>query len=111
MSALNIPFLGAGALLLLAIYKFIIYPTFLSPLSKIPSAHWSSSISPLWILWTRFHCRENREVHSAHLKLGAIVRLAPNELSVSNIGSVRTIYGAGFEKGEWYSIFDNYGYV
>ncbi len=109
MFLLSVPVLAVLVVAILAIYKFIIYPTFISPLSKIPNAHWSSSISPLWILWTRFQCQENRKVHAAHLKHGSVVRLAPNELSVNDVGGLRTVYAGGFEKGQWYSIFDNYG--
>jgi len=111
MSVLSIPLLASLAISILAIYTFIIYPALISPLSKIPNAHWSAPISPLWILWTRYKCRENRTVHAAHLKLGCIIRLAPNELSVNDVGGLRTVYAGGFEKGPWYSIFDNYGQV
>lgn len=109
MLSLSIPVLAFSALSLLAIYKFIIYPTFLSPLSKIPNAHWSSPISPFWSLWIKYKVRENREVHAAHLKYGSVVRLGPNELSVNDVAGLKTVYAGGFEKGEWYSIFDNYG--
>jgi hypothetical protein len=99
-------------LLVVAIYIFLIYPALLSPLSKIPSAHWSSPFSSAWILWVRFNNHENREVHAAHLEHGAIVRLGPNEISINSVdGGIRTVYSGGFEKGDWYSIFDNYGYV
>ena len=111
MSFLTIPTLGFLALALLATYKYIIHPTFISPLSKIPSAHWSASISPLWILYIRYKSRENRTLHAAHEKLGGVIRIGPNELSVNDVGGLRTVYSRGFEKGEWYSIFDNYGYV
>ncbi len=111
MAILSIPLFAFIVLSSLALYKFIIYPTFLSPLSKIPNAHWSAPISPFWILWTRFHCHENEYVHAAHLKRGAVIRLAPNELSINDIGGLRTVYAGGFEKGQWYSIFDNYGYI
>ena len=109
MSLLSIPILAPIAISIAAIYKFIVYPTLISPLSKIPNAHWSTPISPIWILWTRYQCQENRKVHAAHLKHGSVVRLAPNELSVNDIGGLRTVYAGGFEKGQWYSIFDNYG--
>ncbi|CZT11795.1 related to pisatin demethylase cytochrome P450 [Rhynchosporium agropyri] len=111
MSILSIPTLGLAFILFLAIHKLIIHPAFLSPLSKIPNAHWSVPFSPLWILWTRFKSRENRVTHTAHQKHGSVIRLAPNELSVSDLDGLRTIYGGGFEKGKWYSIFDNYGSV
>lgn len=109
MSLFSIPILAFTALSLLALYKFIIYPTLLSPLSSIPNAHWSSPVSSLWSLWIKYKVRENRVVHAAHLKHGSVVRLGPNELSVNDVGGLRTVYAGGFEKGEWYSIFDNYG--
>ena len=49
-------------------------------------------------------------MHAAHQKHGPIIRLGPNEISVNQVdGGIRTVYGGGFEKGEWYRIFDNYG--
>jgi hypothetical protein len=111
MLLLSIPVLAFIALVLLALYKFIIYPAFISPLSKVPNAHWTAPFSPAWIIWTRFRARENRTVHAAHLRLGPVIRLAPNELSVNDVAGLKTVYAGGFEKGEWYSIFDNYGYA
>jgi hypothetical protein len=111
MLLLSIPVLAFIALLLLALYKFIIYPAFISPLSKVPNAHWTAPFSPAWIIWTRFRAQENRTVHAAHLRLGPVIRLGPNELSVNDVAGLKTVYAGGFEKGEWYSIFDNYGYV
>lgn len=97
-------------LILAAIYKLLVYPALISPLSKVPNAHWSAPFSSAWILWVRFNSRENREIHGAHLEKGRIVRLGPNEISVNCVdGGIRNVYGGGFEKGNWYSIFDNYG--
>lgn len=110
MTQTSISMLALGLLSGLIIYKYIIYSTFVSPLSKVPNAHWSSPISPIWILWTRYQVRENRAVHAAHLKYGPVIRLAPNELSVNDVAGLRTVYAGGFEKGQWYSLFDNYGY-
>lgn len=99
------------AIFLFGLYKFIAYPAIISPLSKIPNAHWSVPYSPLWILWVRFNGTENRDVRSVHLKLGSVVRLGPNEISIGTIdGGVKTVFGGGFEKGDWYAAFDNYGY-
>ncbi|OTB11170.1 hypothetical protein K445DRAFT_370562 [Daldinia sp. EC12] len=91
------------------IYKYILYPSIFSPLSKIPTPHWSCSISPIWILWARFNGRENRTLHAAHKQYGPIVRVGPKELSVNSVEAVKTIYQGGFDKHEWYSLFDNYG--
>ena len=85
------------------IYKFFIYPVFISPLSKIPSAHPSCSFSSFLILWKRCWGGEVEFIHNGHLEHGPIVRLGPNELSVNCIdGGLRTIYPGGFEKPDWY---------
>ncbi|KAF2460675.1 putative cytochrome P450 monooxygenase [Lineolata rhizophorae] len=93
------------------LYKYILYPAFLSPLAAIPNANPTSAISPLWILWTRFKQRENVTVHSAHKRLGPIVRLGPNEIGVNCVkGGLLTVYAGGFEKSDWYpNLFCNYG--
>lgn len=106
-----IPLAAGCALFCLAIYKFVLYPAFISPLSKIPNAHWSASISPFWILYHRQQQNDTLTVNEKHQKLGPIIRLAPNELSVNSVeGGIRAIYAGGFEKGTWYSnVFSNYG--
>lgn len=98
MFSLSIPVLAFSALFLLSIYRFIIYPIFLSPLAKVPNAHWSSPFLPLWILWTRFYSKENRTLHAAHLKYGPVIRVAPNELSINDISGVRTVYTGGLRR-------------
>ena len=96
---------------LYAIYKYLVYPIFVSPLSKIPNAHVSSPFSPLWILWKRYKEEENKTIHAAHGKHGNIVRLGPNEISVACVDEgIRTVYSGGFEKWSWYpNQFSNYG--
>lgn len=108
---LSIPMLAGVFVALVAVYQFLIYPFFLSPLSKIPNAHPTSAISPAWILWVRFTSRNNRTIQAAHERYGPIVRLAPNELSINCVdGGLRTIYAGGFEKHDWYpNLFGAYG--
>lgn len=101
--------LGFATILIALIWKLIIHPAFVSPLAKIPNAHWSAPFSPAWILFQRFRCRENRTVHALHRELGPLIRLGPNELSTNDNEGLRLVYGGGFEKGKWYSIFDNFG--
>ena len=105
-------------LLIVVVYVFfyilwvqVIIPTFISPLSKIPNAHFTSSFSPFWILWKRYVAQENRAIHAAHVKHGEIVRLGPNEVSINCVdGGIRTVYSGGFEKWAWYpNQFENYG--
>jgi hypothetical protein len=89
----------------------IVRPLFLSPLAKIPAAHWSAPLSPLWILSARKRSRENRLLHDAHRRLGPVVRVGPNDVSIDGAEAVRAVYQGGFEKDPWYSVFDNYGCV
>ncbi|MCJ1240866.1 hypothetical protein MMC14_008870 [Varicellaria rhodocarpa] len=102
--------IGSIALLSLFLYRFIFFPAFLSPLSKIPNAHWTSSIFPIWIWWKRHAAVESLSIYSAHQKVGPIVRLGPNELSVNSLDGLRQIYTAGLDKHSWYrDEFMNYG--
>lgn len=100
-----------GSLLLFLAYQYIIFPVLLSPLSKIPNAHFTSSFSPAWMLWKRKTHHENRAIFAAHERCGPVVRLAPNEISINCIeGGLRTVYG-NFERHSWYTnTFQNYGY-
>jgi unspecific monooxygenase len=95
--------LSATAVAIVLLYKLIIYPAFLTPLSKIPNAHWTAPISPAWILWKRFKSQNNRTIQAAHARLGPIVRLSPSEISINCVeDGIKTVYTGGFEKHEWY---------
>lgn len=109
--AISIPILAAGLLVALAIYKFLIYPALFGPLAKIPNAHWSAPFSPLWIHNCRRLEKETFVTHEAHQRLGQVVRLAPEVISVNSVdGGIRTVYAGGYEKGDWYkNVFNNYG--
>lgn len=104
-------FVAALSLLfILGTYRYILHPVLISPLRKIPPAHWSAPISPIWILFTRRRRNENTTIYALHQRLGPLVRLGPNEISVNCVdGGIRTIYSGGYEKGDWYAVFDNYG--
>ena len=91
------------------IYGYILHPLLFSSLRKIPNAHPTSAFLPLWILWVRYQGRENRTLLVLHRELGPIIRLAPNEISVSCIDDgVKLIYGGRFDKHHWYTRFQNY---
>ncbi|MCJ1251409.1 hypothetical protein MMC30_008642 [Trapelia coarctata] len=105
------PLLIVGCSLpLFLVFQYFIFPVFLSPLSKIPNAHFTSSFSPAWILWKRKAHHENRAILAAHERCGPVVRLGPNEISINCIeGGLRTVYG-NFERHIWYTnAFQNYG--
>lgn len=94
---------------LFALYYCVLYPAFLSPLARIPTPHWTCSISDAWILLARYRGKENRTLHAAHQKCGEVVRVGPREVSVTSPDAVKVIYQGGFDKHAWYSVFDNFG--
>lgn len=106
-----IPTLALLLVFVFGIYRYVIHPALLSPLAKIPNAHWSAPISRLWILNKRRVEQDTPTVHLAHQRLGPIIRIAPNEVSVNSVeGGIRTVYAGGYEKGDWYlNVFNNYG--
>ena len=92
------------------LYHLIVYPLRISPLGKVPNAHWSSPLSSLWILVTRYGKRELHAVRQAHERLGPIVRLGPQDISISCFeDGIRTVYHKGFDKPPWFSFFNYYG--
>jgi hypothetical protein len=111
MPSFNIPLLAICGALSLAIYKCLIHPLFLSPLSKIPAAHPTSHVSPIWIYYIRYKNIENQTIHELHKQKGPILRTAPNQLSVNCYeGGLKTIYTGGFHKTDFYhNRFINYG--
>jgi hypothetical protein len=111
MAASSVTLIGIVLLSIAVIYKYIVYPAFLSPLGKIPNAHPTACISPAWIIWKRFKSENNRTIHAAHKKLGPIVRLGPSEISINCVDEgIKTVYGGGFEKHDWYPrVFGSFG--
>lgn len=111
VSRFLLPAVIAVGISVLCLYKYFICPVFISPLSKIPNAHFSAPVSPAWILWNRFRMRGNRTIHKSHQKYGPIVRLGPSEISINCVdGGIRTVYAGGFEKHDWYPrVFGAYG--
>jgi hypothetical protein len=102
--------LAPFVLLSLLVYHHIIYPLFVSPLAKIPNAHPLAPLTSLWVLQLRYRACENKTLYEAHQRLGPIVRIAPNEVSVvCQEGGVKVIYGKGYEKSQWHEVFMNFG--
>ncbi|KAL9093137.1 MAG: hypothetical protein Q9159_000496 [Coniocarpon cinnabarinum] len=81
-----------------------------SPLRHIPPAHPSAPFSSLWINYVRHQFHENHTLLDAHRRLGDVIRLGPNEISVNSVDNgLRTVYAGGFEKPDWYpNLFTNY---
>lgn len=106
----SITIVGFSLLVVLLLCKYVVTPVFLSPLRKIPNAHFSAPITPLWISSKRRAGTGVRAVYALHRKKGPIIRLSPDEISVCTPAALRTIYMGGFEKHTWYlDAFVNYG--
>ena len=81
-----------------------------SPLDAAPSIHWSARFSSIWLRWHRLLDTDTLAVHRAHLRHGAVVRLAPNELSVCDADTgLKPIYEGRLPKTDWYRIAISYG--
>ncbi|GAQ04922.1 probable cytochrome P450 110 [Aspergillus lentulus] len=91
-----------STLLVLLLYKFLIAPYFLSPLSRIPNAHFTAPISDYWIEGKRRSGQEVLTIYDLHRKHGPVVRLGPNELSVNSLRGLQVIYTGAFEKHSFY---------
>jgi hypothetical protein len=95
----------------------VLYSYIRNPLRKIPAAHPLAHLTSLWIHSVRWRSVENATLKEAHDRLGPIICLGPEEISVNCItGGIRDVYAGGYEKESsakggynWYSFFSNYG--
>lgn len=65
---------------------------FLSPLRSIPGP-FLAKLTGEWLIFIDFAGNRTSTIHKLHQKYGTAVRVGPNEVSFSNIGSVKDIYG------------------
>lgn len=87
----------------LLVLTSLIYKAYFSPFSKIPNAHLTTPFSGLWLIYQKFQGRENRTRLAAHKRLGPVVRLGPNEISVNTMDDVGAIFEhKSFDKTDWY---------
>jgi len=78
--------------LLLVPLLWVIYQTYLSPLSKFPGPFWAK-VNPLWQLCQYLTGERHKIFMKLHHKYGDIVRIGINELSVCHLEAQREIYG------------------
>ena len=81
-----------------------VYDRFFHPLSGIPGP-FLAGFTRLWLVYQTYQCRRHVLDPGLHAKYGPYVRIAPNELLVSDINYFPILYGAGtkFNKSAWYS--------
>jgi cytochrome P450 len=82
---------------------YFLYNRFIHPLQKIPGP-FVASLTPLWLVYQSRTLQRHRIEMSLHKQYGPIVRIAPNEISVSDPKYMKMIYGANssFLKSRWY---------
>ncbi|KAJ8113122.1 hypothetical protein OPT61_g4678 [Boeremia exigua] len=103
-------------LALLGLLLQLVVSYVLNPIRKIPAAHPLAPFTSLWITWVRWRKIENATLKDAHARLGPIVCLGPQEISVNCVkGGIKDVYAGGFEKRDaktgynWYGFFTNFG--
>lgn len=95
------PVLLIGGLVLRALYR-----RYASPLRKYPGP-FLASFSRLWKLLSTASGHTHLDHIALHRQYGPVVRIAPNEVSVSSPEAARTLLSAGrrFFKTPFYSVF------
>ncbi|PYI06980.1 cytochrome P450 [Aspergillus sclerotiicarbonarius CBS 121057] len=71
---------------------WIFYTKWIHPLAQFPGP-WLAAVSRLWVVLHVARGKAETEQRKLHEKYGPIVRIAPNELIISDRRAVKTIYG------------------
>jgi len=102
-------YIALPLLIIAAPIVYIVYQRFYHPLAAIPGPFWAS-ISRFWITKHSWDGDMNTTMIDLHRKHGSLVRTGPNEVSVSDLAAIKTIYGAGtkFRKSDWYSVWQGH---
>jgi hypothetical protein len=82
------------------------YKRYASPLRRYPGP-WLASVSRLWKVKSTASGRTHWDHIEIHRKYGPVVRIAPNEVSVSSPEAARLLLSAGkhFYKTDFYGVF------
>lgn len=78
--------------------------------TKIPGP-WYTNVTSFILKYHEFTKHRRLWIHQLHQKYGPVVRLAPNEISFSNLEGMKEIYqsgGSGYNKTEFYNLFQQY---
>ncbi|PVI00794.1 cytochrome P450 [Periconia macrospinosa] len=100
--------LAIALLLTYLLYWKILRPTIFSPLFRIPAAHPTAHFSSWWLARNRPTGTEARSVFAAHQRCGPVVRLAPNEVSITSQEGLRKVYFSSLSRTDWALAFRNY---
>ncbi|CAK3847703.1 Cytochrome P450 2U1 [Lecanosticta acicola] len=106
------PALTPLSALLLLFATYIIYRSFLDPLSNIPGP----LICKLTYLWDWYHSYlgdESKQIDVLHAKYGPVVRIGPKDVVIADGAALAPIYSekGGFRKAPCYANFDSEGHA
>jgi len=88
-----------------------------SPLRKIPAIHWLGPWSSYYNIYIKYFYSIRLNHYEAHTKSKGrdgflpVVRVGPNEVSIMTSEGVKVAWAGGFERSQWYNVFQNFGYV
>ncbi|KZM22982.1 uncharacterized protein EKO05_0011200 [Ascochyta rabiei] len=101
------PWMATATSIVLLILARTVHRIYFHPLSHIPGPFFSS-VSSLWLHYHAYIGDEASSIHRLHLQYGPYVRVAPNEVDISDADAVQPIYVAkgGFSKAPCYANFD-----
>ncbi|KAK2030547.1 cytochrome P450 4A10 [Colletotrichum zoysiae] len=68
-----------------------VYNVFLHPLRRVPGP-FLAKISRLWLFYYDYHGNPHAHIRELHRKLGPLVRISPNEVSVDDVDANNIIY-------------------
>lgn len=86
-------YLVSAVLLIVAVLSlYVVYCRFWSPLAGIPGP-FAASLSRLWLVQQSRAGKMHRTMIDLHSRHGEIVRIGPNEVSVTNPEVIKKIYG------------------
>lgn len=101
------PFLALIAITCTLLLSQSLYRIYLHPISHIPGPL-IAKVSSLWLWYHAYVGDEASVIHALHARYGALVRVSPNEVDISDHEAVPAIYVSkgGFPKAECYANFD-----
>lgn len=88
------PWAPVALLAIIAGYWLVPYFGTYGNLRGIPSP-WPAQFSNLWLLSTVRRGKRFEIVDQVHKKLGTVVRIAPNHVSIADADAIQAIYGHG----------------
>ena len=93
--------------LILLIAARVVYRLYLHPIAHIPGPL-IPKLTSLWLYYHAYIGDEASVIHRLHAQYGSFVRVAPNEVDISDADAIQPIYVAkgGFLKAPCYANFD-----